>query len=413
MPSLILQLFFWFAVLGLAHTYVIYPIAIRLLARLKTTERRQFTQQDPDHEWPRLIVLIAAHNEEAVIGATLDSIFSAEYPTDRFQVIIGSDDATDRTNEIIEGFQKSHSNLSLRKFTGRNGKIRVINQLVSETRSQSTVFDDSVAILCDANVLWSNALPRHLARHFKDPQVGQVASNVRDERDLRRGIGDEEQAYVNHENLVKHAEGQLFGRMMGAFGACFAMRAKLLTHVPEHYNVDDFFHTIQTFSEGYDAIADPKAVCYEDVSEKISEEFRRKKRISTGNFQNLKHFFHFLMPWKGGLTTSLVFWSHKGLRWFGPLLIIAAFVTSALLALDSSLYLLALVAQLSGYAFAVIDGWMDRAGRSGPRLFRYLRYFLVMNLALLAGGIRFLIGVDNSIWEPTQRVVSEPESTLS
>ncbi len=94
------------------------------------------------------------------------------------------------------------------------------------------------------------------------------------------GIGDQEEAYVGQENLVKFAEGVLWGRVMGAFGACYAMRARLFTPVPPHHIVDDFYLTLSCLEQGMDAIVDPEAVCHEAVSTDIREEFRRKRRIA-------------------------------------------------------------------------------------------------------------------------------------
>ena len=66
---------------------------------------------------------------------------------------------------------------------------------------------------------------RKLVSHFKDPKVGLVATNVIDAQESRDGIGDAEDAYVGRENRIKYHEGVLWGRTMGAFGACYAVRS--------------------------------------------------------------------------------------------------------------------------------------------------------------------------------------------
>lgn len=408
-----LTLLFWVCLLGLAHSYVVYPWLVRLLARRKSRPQSagrtiSWGPEDPDSDWPHLVVLMAAHNEEAVIGATLQSLFAADYPAHRLEVLVAADNCDDRTHEIVQSFREQHPNLSLRIFPGRNGKIRVINRLITENQPRLARLGDPVFILCDANVRWSPELPRELARHFRDPRIGLVGSNVLDSRDAHDGIADQEEAYVNRENDTKHAEGVLWGRMMGAFGACYALRARLFEPVPEHFIVDDFYHTMRCYELGHDGIVEPGAVCFEDVSEDIAVEFRRKCRIATGNFQNLLRFRALLFPGFGEIATVFAFWSHKGLRWFGPFLLIGALLSSGLLAiLGQPFYALAFAGQIAGIALASLESRLARRGVHLKGL-RFLRYFYLMNVALLVGFFRFLGGPSTSVWEPTRRVVHSP-----
>lgn len=410
--SIVLQAIFWLSFLGIVHTYFVYPFLVKFLARNKKPNQQTYPLNGK--EWPNLVVVMAAYNEEAVIGDTLKSIFESDYPVDRMEIFLGSDNSTDGTHAIVEKFQAMHSNLNLKVFEGRCGKIRIVNQLIEDNRELLEQKGDYVLIMCDANVCWSPPLAKQLAKHFKNPKIGQVASNVVDCDVSGDGIAEEEDAYVNRENFVKYCEGMLWGRMMGAFGACYAMRGRLFEPIPENFNVDDFYQTMRTFELGYEAVVELDAICYEAVSQDIREEFRRKKRISTGNFQNLKRFFLFLQPWRCGMTTFFAFWSHKGLRWFGPFLLIAMFLSAGALAVGSWFYLLALAGMGFSIIAASLDGILDKSGIH-LRALRFVRYFYLMNLALLLGAVKFCSGVSNSVWEPTQRVIpnQKPEPSGS
>ncbi len=407
LTTLLPQAIFWTCALALVHSYVVYPALVRRLARRRARRAETpatFSADDPEADWPYLAVVMAAHNEEAVIGDTLRSILAVDYPRDRFEVLVAADNCSDLTHDIVRSFQDRHPRLTLRIFQGRNGKIRVINQLMAEHRERLARFGDHVIISCDANVRWSPDLPRQLARHFRDPRIGLVATNVLDSRRDHDGIADEEEAYINRENEIKHAEGVLWGRTMGAFGACYAIRGRLFEPVPETFIVDDFFSTMRCFELGYDAIVEPGAVCYEDVSEDIAEEFRRKRRIAIGNFQNLVRFRRLLLlPRPGGVATAFAFWSHKGFRWLGPFLLLGALASSLVLAPVHPLYALALAGQLALMTIALVDGLLAPRGIHLKPL-RFARYFYLMNLALMLGAFRFLAGVRSSVWEPTRRV---------
>ena len=351
---------------------------------------------------------MAAYNEEAVLKKTLASILKTDYPTDKFEIIVGSDNSTDRSHEIIESIQKDHSQLKMKVFGGRSGKIRIINSLVADCRERfPSDSEQPIFILCDANITWAADLTRKLVSHFKRSDVGLVGATVLDSGEEHTGIADAEDCYVGRENSMKFQEGVLWGATIGAFGACYAMRSELFEPVPVHYNVDDFYLTMHCLEEGTKAIVDPEAICYEAVSEHISEEFRRKKRIAIGNFQNLNHFKKFLLPWNCGWGTCFAFWSHKGLRWFGPILLLLTFFTSSLLLMENLIYLLAAI----GLGFSVIIATIDSVmGKILPcfhiKIFRFAQYFYMMNLAL-----RFCLGVKNSVWEPTRRVVGTDDTS--
>jgi len=407
--NIVLQLVFWVSFLAIFHTYLIYPAFMTWL--LKRMEVDPTLVDEVDQIWPEINVVMAMYNEDAVIGETLRSIKASDYPVGKLNIFVGSDNSTDESHKIVESFMAGSPEVHLEIFKGRSGKIKIINQLVDKIP-----FDGgSIIVLCDANVVWSKSLARNLARHFRDGSIGIVASTVIDNKYSKGGIGNEEEAYVNRENLVKFAEGKLWGRMMGAFGACYAMRRAAYEAVPANFNVDDFYQTLVCFEKGFKGIVDLGAICYESVSVDISEEFRRKRRISKGNFQNLVRFWKYLQPWNCGVTTFFAFWSHKGLRWFGPWLLILWVVSSLLLA--SFGYLIYQIA-IAGFGVTIVASGLDKLMETHFKnkrisICKFVRYFYAMNAALFLGSLEFCMGVKNSIWEPTKRVASSNLASTS
>lgn len=402
-----LSLVFWTCVILLAHTYAVYPILLSVLAKGKRLPADRFIS---DEELPEVAVLMAVYNEEAVLEATIQSILASDYPTGKIRIMIGSDGSTDLSDEIVNRYRRDHPHLHLNVFGGRNGKIRIVNQLADKAQREFKNPGSALFVLCDANVAWSPDLLRRLASHFKRTDVGLVGATVRDRVRSHEGIGDEEEAYIGQENLAKYREGVLWGKVMGAFGACYAMRVSLFSPVPVNHIVDDFYLTFRCLEQGSKAIVDLEAICYEAVSTEISEEFRRKRRIAAGNFQNLNHFRRLLRPWNSDLATFFAFWSHKGLRWLGPFLLGGAHLSCLVLAVLKPLYLIPLAGMLATFLMATGDGFLSRReGWPQVRLFRFARYFYSMNLALFLGFLDFMRGPGNSVWEPTKREVG-PES---
>ncbi len=74
------------------------------------------------------------------------------------------------------------------------------------------------------------------------------------------------------------------------------LRHKLFEPVPRNFLVDDFFINMKVLEKNYWSINNLKAIVYDNSTDDIQAEFKRKIRISTGNFQNLTHaFFTFIM----------------------------------------------------------------------------------------------------------------------
>ena len=55
-------------------------------------------------EWPPVTVLIAAHNEEAVVGDILTALLEVDYPAEKLAIVPVNDRSVDRTREIIDSF---------------------------------------------------------------------------------------------------------------------------------------------------------------------------------------------------------------------------------------------------------------------------------------------------------------------
>jgi cellulose synthase/poly-beta-1,6-N-acetylglucosamine synthase-like glycosyltransferase len=153
-----------------------------------------------------------------------------------------------------------------------------------------------VLILTDANVYFEPDTIFELTKHYKNPAIGLVGALILNTNVKKTGISYQEKTYLSLENKIKFAEGVLGGAMIGAFGGAFSIRRDVYKPVPPKFIVDDFYITMQVLAQGKQAILEPSAVVYEDVANVPAEEFRRKVRISTGNFQNLREFRGLLIP---------------------------------------------------------------------------------------------------------------------
>jgi cellulose synthase/poly-beta-1,6-N-acetylglucosamine synthase-like glycosyltransferase len=387
---MIWQILFWLCIALIIHSYLIYPSILYILALNKKENEIRF---DPEENLPFVSVILSVYNEEQLIREKLRSVFTTSYPADKFELLVGSDGSTDQTNNILRLFSVEEPAFRFFPYEERTGKGNVINRLREEAKGEILIFTD-------ADIMFSKDLIYKLVRHFKNDSIGVVATNIAKKNPDANGISVQEWSFMSRETRIKYREGKIWGTMMGAYGACYAIRNDLFTPVPAGYTVDDFFITMKVLEQKYKCILDLDAVHYEIISNQLSEEFRRRIRISSGNFQNLRTFYKLLWPPFNGLSFSFI--SHKVIRWIVPFLMILLIVSNIFLYPVNLFYRITLYTQLGLLCIPVLDFILRKLGLQIVFL-RFITYFYSMNLALLAGFFKFIKGAETNVWQPTQR----------
>jgi len=368
--------------IGIAQTYFIYPLSLFLFG--KNTQVKPALNSNYN-----VAIVIAAYNEENVLEKKIRSVLATTYPLDKIVIYVGSDASTDRTNEIVANFATPCTNVQLKIFQGRTGKAGIINSIIEQCKEE-------LLILTDANVFFTPSTIPNLVRHFSDKETHQVCANILKKSDRNENIQALEKGYLLVENQLKLRESATWGFVVGAEGGCYAIRRKAYTPIPPNFYMDDFFVTMSVIANKGRVIFDEEAICYEDLPTESAEEFKRKIRISIGNFQNLVAFKKLLWPFWSAIAYSFI--SHKILRWLTPFFLILLFLVSFLLSFDCFFFQVLALVQcvlfLSPLAIPYLK-WMK------PALF--VAHFYNMNLALLIGFFRYLKGVKSSVWQPTPR----------
>ena len=70
----------------------------------------------PIEDQTRFLILVAAHNEEAVIGATLENLKKINYRKDLYDIYVVNDNSTDRTGEICDQYEIKHVDTIEQRF---------------------------------------------------------------------------------------------------------------------------------------------------------------------------------------------------------------------------------------------------------------------------------------------------------
>lgn len=385
-----IQIVFWCCIILILHSYALFPLVMHFLAKNKKENSITYSR---DEDLPKIAILMAAYNEEEVIEQKIQSIFRTNYPIELVEVYIGSDNSTDKTNEIVYSYAQKYHNLHLIQFESRTGKPEIINQLCEKTTAE-------ILLLTDANVFFDENTIFELVKHFKNEKIGAVGSLIKNTNLRKTGISVQEKTYLMNEFSVKHNEGLWANAVIGLFGGLYAIRKCAYCPVPIGYSVDDFFITMKVLETGCFVVTTNDSVSYEDVSNKLDAEFRRKIRIATGNFKNLATFSHFANPFS---KIGFMFWSHKIIRWITPLLLIFIFLLNCFLLREACVYQLCFIGQIF-LLFLIFIDFLLRKSNIHIALFRFVTHFYSMNLALLIGMVKYLTANNkNSFWQPTQR----------
>lgn len=367
---------------------MLYPLILLVFSYGRKGNKVYFKRNE---ELPMVSVIISAHNEESCIKEKVESIFAGNYPKEKFEVHIGSDHSTDKTEDIIRLLMKDYPSLKFFDFTERRGKGSVVNDLVQNSSG-------TILVLTDANVIFSDDTLFYLVRHFKNTKIGLVDTNMINRGMKEEGISYQEKAYISREVRIKDHESRLWGAMMGPFGGCYAIRKEDYTRVPSNFLVDDFYINMRIFEKGKLAINDVHAIVFENLPDELKVEFRRKVRIGTGNFQNLREFWRLIFTLRYGFA----FLSHKVARWFGPFFLLAALAANIYLAFGSRFYLGILLCHLLVYFIPLFD-WILKKLNIYIGAFRLVTHFFSMNAALFIGFFRSLGKVRSGVWERTER----------
>ena len=235
-------------------------------------------------DWPAITVLIAAHNEEAVVADILKALLEVDYPADRLTILPVNDRSTDRTREIIDEFVVRHPRIQpFHRTEGKPGKAAALKDAMTRVNTE-------IVLIFDADYVPGKALIRQLVAPFFDPEIGAVMGRVIplnvDKKlltrllDLERsgGYQVDQQARMN-----LHMVPQYGGTVAG-------VRKSALEEIGgwnENALAEDTDLTYRLLLAGWKTGYANRAECYEEVPERWPVRVRQIMRWAKGHNQAL------------------------------------------------------------------------------------------------------------------------------
>src|SRR3989344_1220371 len=141
--------------------------------------------------------LIPAHNEEKVIAKALDNL--AKLPYSNYEVLIGLDGCTDKTEEIVKKYANKNKKFKYYLLELRRGKPEVVHALMKHAKGEIIIIHDADWIFR----VHKNGDIETLLKCFDDPMVGGIAESFvlhnyhRNDPILQLGVRSSAEAWIS------------------------------------------------------------------------------------------------------------------------------------------------------------------------------------------------------------------------
>jgi cellulose synthase/poly-beta-1,6-N-acetylglucosamine synthase-like glycosyltransferase len=262
---------------ALMSLYTIYFFIVALFGL------RKYRQAPSAAPRKRFACVIAARNEEAVIGNLIDSLRAQNYPEDLYQIIAAPNNCTDNTQAIAQAH-------GARIFVPQ-GTIKSKGEVLSQVVEQ-IVLREGFDAMCvfDAD----NLADRNFLQRINDTLCtgAQAVQGFRDSKnpDQTAIAGCYSISYWMLNRFYNHARSAL-GLSALINGSGFAVSTALLRQMGGWHTVtmtEDYEFSAQCALAGERVAFAPKAVVYDEQPLTFAQSWLQRRRWTTGSLQGLQ-----------------------------------------------------------------------------------------------------------------------------
>ena len=237
----------------------------------------------------RYALLIAARNEEKVIGNLLDSIKSQTYDKNYYDVYVGADNCTDDTALVA----KNKGAIVFERFNNlKIGKGYVLNFLLRNIKKSGKKYDAYIVFDAD-NILDSNYLTE-INRVFN--QGYEAITSYRNSKNygdnwISAGYG----LWYLHESAHLNASRMVIGSSCSVSGTGFLFSQNLVDKYSGcnfYLLTEDIEFTVENIVNGIKIGYAGKAVLYDEQPTNFKQSYYQRLRWSKGYLQVFKKYGH-------------------------------------------------------------------------------------------------------------------------
>ena len=252
---------------GVVLSFLFFIFIIFLISRFSKKEHKKFE--------PRVSIVVPAYNEEQNIEDCLASIFSANYPKNKIEVLVVDDGSADNTIKILKKYKKV-------KILRQNhlGKVEALNFGVLNS-------SNDFIITLDADTTMDKNCISELVKPFSDKKVGATTGNnkVKNKKSILSMFQNIE---YHFSNLIRNSFSTVFKNAVWISGslACYRKEAlKKLGYFKKDTLAEDIDIALELRKTGYETIIVSKAFGHTIVPSKLSELYKQRVRWWLGTLQ--------------------------------------------------------------------------------------------------------------------------------
>jgi cellulose synthase/poly-beta-1,6-N-acetylglucosamine synthase-like glycosyltransferase len=242
---------------------------------------------------PRVVVVLPAWNEGAVLEASLERLMGLEYPPERLRVFVVDDASTDDTPQVARTMADRYPGRirHLRREQGGQGKAHTLNHGIAVALADAWM---EALLVMDADVIFAPESLRRMTRHLADPEIGAVTGYI-SEGSRRPGTVAR---FVGFEYIAAQAAARRAQNVLGAM-ACLAGGAQLHSRtnleaiggaIDTTTLAEDTFTTFLTQLGGRRVVFDPTVHVLAEEPSSIRAIWKQRLRWARGNVQITSHF---------------------------------------------------------------------------------------------------------------------------
>ena len=251
-----------------------------------------------EYDLPTCTIMIPAHNEEKVIGATVQSMLELNYPADKLTILVINDGSADATASIVQDYASRDRRVQL--FTvppgeGGKGKSRALNL------GLRLVQTDVVAVYDADNTPDPQALRYLVAQLVNHKELGGVIGKFRTVNKNATLLT----RFINIETLSFQSILQAGRWQMHNIATLPGTNLVLWTHLIRSLNgwdeealTEDSELSIRIYEKGYKIKFIPYAITYEQEPQEWKVWVKQRMRWVRGNNYVIAKFFKELPKFK-------------------------------------------------------------------------------------------------------------------
>lgn len=298
-------MFLTLALVGAAHlvlTWVLYPLVIIVAGRIARSRRAPRTELT-DGELPTVTVVVATIDAPALVEARVLDILASDYPAEKLDVVVAVDARA--TAITPDALQLTPGRARAVRGDEPGGKCPTLNAGVRAATGDVVGFTDT-------HQRFDTMAIRRMVNGLKTRGYGATSGRLLLPRDRESSLV---RRYTQYELAIRDGEAQLHSAV-GVSGSVFTMWRTLWSPLPAGLILDDLYTPMRLVLAGHRIGFQNDAFAHEQRMVVPSQEYRRKVRTLTGNFQLCAWLPSVLVPVRNPIWIQFV--CHKLLRLVTP-----------------------------------------------------------------------------------------------